>query len=166
MDILFTDVDTHETISVENSDAEDLAWFINDRGYGSHPLQEFSIKIKGLKSKLAELLIDALEYSFDYVTKNQMDLIAIQLKKICDMNTKQIIELCMAINVFKSDLKKSVNAVIAEQVKSFDSIEAFLAYTGDNIDLYRQPNGKLNMLKIKRVYNIQSYGKKYYYVEA
>ena len=166
MDILFTDVDTHETISVDNSDAEDLAWFINDRGYGSHPLQEFSIKIKGVKSKLAALLINALEYSFDYVTKNQMDKIAIQLKKICDMNSKQIIELCMAINVFKSDLKKAVDAVIEEQVKSFDSIEAFLAYTGDNIDLYRQSNGKLNMLKIKRIYNIQSYGKKYYYVEA
>ena len=165
MDILFTDVDTHETISVDNSDAEDLAWFINDRGYGSHPLQEFTIKTKGLKNKLAELLVDSLEYSFDYVTKNQMDSVAIQLKKICDMNSQQIIEFCMAINVFKSDLRRSVNAVITDQVKSFDSIEAFLAYAGDNIDLYRQPNGKLNMTKVKRIYNIQSYGKKYYYVE-
>lgn len=165
MDILFTDVDTHETISVDNSDAEDLAWFINDRGYGSHPLQEFTMKIKGLKSKVAELLINSLEYSFDYVTKNQMDNVAIQLKKICDMNTQQIIELCMAINIFKSDLKKSVDAILEDYVLAFDSIEEFLAYTGDNVDLYRQPNGKLNMLKIKRVYNIQQYGKKYYYVE-
>lgn len=165
MDIIFTDVDTRETISVDESDAEDFAWFINDRGYGSHPLQEFKLTIKGVKRSLVPLLEDALEYAFDYVTRNQMTLVAIQLKKICNMSSQQIIELCMAINAFRSDLRKAVNAVIEEQVKSFKSIEEFLDYVGDNPNLYRQSNGKVNILKIKRVYNIQNYGKVYYYVE-
>lgn len=164
MDILFTDVDTHETISVNDSDAEDLAWFINDRGYGSHPLQEFTMQIRGIRSNLAKLLYDALEYSFDYVTKNQMDIIAIQLKKICDMNRQQIIELCAAINIFKSDLKRAVKAVLENAVETFDSVEEFLEYAGENPELYKT-NGKINLTKLRRVYDLQLFNKKYYYVE-